>query len=168
MGEVKEQRRKKVWLKLKKDGDGFIYIDMPHASEIWRPLVFLCCICMNSRRRNHGLLCQESCQIDECELPGRENLLCSLQEAFVKYSASVSLEWLVLLFFLSQVCLHYFKPMPFCSTWRTGWPNRSFRRSSSSECLWPQASSSSQSFISRIQVCSDVHLGLCAVFFFFL
>lgn len=69
-------------------------------------------------------------------------------------SQTLTSVWLVLSL---QVCLCCFRSTPFCSTWRTGWPSRNSRLSSSWGCLWPLESFSSRSSIWHTQVCSPYH-----------
>lgn len=158
--------------KERREGKRLIYTNMTHAFEMRCPAVFASHIGANNQRGCCKLLCWAFCRTEfrpRCFLLlNHVNPLCTLQEAAWIRACS---DFQCKLVFFSvcvcvcssppppppvaspQVCLHFFKPMPSCSTWRTGWPDRSSRRFSSSECLSLPAWSSSQWSISHTQVC---------------
>lgn len=116
-------------------------------------------------KKRGGLL---NCQNLTTALLNHLNSLCTSQEA-ARITASSNIQrvsfqcmlahcFVAVCLFFPQVYLHFFKPMPFCSTWRTGWPNRNFRHFSSLEFHSLLAWSSSQWFISHTQVRMSTHV----------
>lgn len=137
---------------------------LPHAFQICGPEVFVFNICLKSHRGISWTALwgqRQRCFLTHFVPSRRQHQSGPPQTFTLRFLFFLFLFFFVCLLSLlclpvpfSQVCLHFSKRTPSCSTWKTDSPDRSFRRSSSSESLWLPVWCSSQSSISHTQVCS--------------
>lgn len=92
--------------------------------------------------------CIKTCPAPSPRKPALYPAYGSRSQGLIRYSVCL----------FSQVSLHFSKPMPSCSTWRTGWRNRSSRPFSSLESHSLLAWCSSPWSISHTQVCTSAHV----------